>query len=78
MDMSAAYRAAVAKNPPWAKIVFDKLYVVKMAYKALDDHRIVVSRDADMKSVRRWAIMSVKNQLISDLLCNDPVIGLYR
>jgi transposase len=46
MDMSAAYRAAVAINLPAAKIVFDRFHVVKLFNEKLTDLRRALYREA--------------------------------
>ena len=73
MDMSNAYRAAVAKNLPKARIVFDKFHVVKMANKALDDLRIAVCREPSVKSVV-WGsrYLLLKNPEHLDASKNEP------
>ena len=46
MDMSAAYRRAVATNLPKAKIVFDRFHVVKLFNEKLSDLRRALHREA--------------------------------
>ena len=46
MDMSAAYRQAVATNLPKAKIVFDRFHVVKLFNDKLSDLRRELHREA--------------------------------
>jgi transposase len=46
MDMSAAYRQAVATNLPEAKIVFDRFHVVKLFNDKLSDLRRALHREA--------------------------------
>jgi len=46
MDMSAAYRGAVATNLPKAKIVFDRFHVMKLFNEKLSDLRRALHREA--------------------------------
>jgi hypothetical protein len=46
MDMSAAYRSAVSKNLPEAKIVFDHFHIVKLFNERLSDLRRALYREA--------------------------------
>ena len=46
MDMSPAYREAVATNPPKAKIVFDRFHVMKLFNEKLSDLRRALYREA--------------------------------
>jgi transposase len=46
MDMSAAYGAAVAENPPDAAVVFDRFHIVKLVNEKLDDLRRALVREA--------------------------------
>jgi len=46
MDMSAAYRQAVATNLPKAKIVFDRFHIVKLFNDKLSDLRRALHREA--------------------------------
>jgi transposase len=46
MDMSAAYRGAVATNLPGAKIVFDRFHVMKLFNEKLSDLRRALHREA--------------------------------
>jgi len=49
MDMSRAYIAAVRKNLPKAKIVFDPFHVIKLMNDHLDELRRRLVRDAEKK-----------------------------
>ena len=90
MDMSNAYRAAVEKNLPGARIVFDKFHVVRMANKALDDLRIAVCWDPDVKSVvwgSRYLLLKNPEHLAASknepgrlermLALNEPLSKMY-
>jgi transposase len=46
MDMSAAYRGAVATNLPSAKVVFDRFHVMKLYNEKLSDLRRALHREA--------------------------------
>src|SRR4051794_19047063 len=46
MDMSAAYRGAVATNLPSAKVVFDRFHVMKLFNEELSDLRRALHREA--------------------------------
>ena len=46
MDMSGAYRAAVATHLPKAKIVFDRFHVIKLFHEKLSDLRRELYREA--------------------------------
>ena len=49
MDMSRAYAAAVTKNLPKAKIVFDPFHVIKLMNEHLDELRRRLVREAEKK-----------------------------
>jgi transposase len=93
MDMSAAYRGAVAKNLPKAKIVFDRFHVVKLFNEKLSDLRRALHREATdvlQKKVlkgTRWLLLKnadnldkekdEKRRLEEALALNKPLATAY-
>jgi transposase len=93
MDMSAAYRAAVAMNLPAAKIVFDRFHVVKLFNEKLTDLRRALYREASdvmHKQVlkgTRWLLLKnpenldtekdEKKRLEEALALNKPLATAY-
>jgi transposase len=69
MDMSAAYRGAVATNLPEAKIVFDRFHVMKLFNEKLSDLRRALHREATdvlQKKVlkgTRWLLLKAAENL---------------
>jgi transposase len=69
MDMSAAYRGAVATNLPKAKIVFDRFHVMKLFNEKLSDLRRALHREATdvmQKKVlkgTRWLLLKAAENL---------------
>jgi transposase len=69
MDMSAAYRGAVATNLPKAKIVFDRFHVMKLFNEKLSDLRRALHREATdvmRKKVlkgTRWLLLKAAENL---------------
>jgi len=69
MDMSAAYRGAVATNLPSAKIVFDRFHVMKLYNEKLSDLRRALYREATdvlQKKVlkgTRWLLLKASENL---------------
>jgi transposase len=69
MDMSAAYRGAVTKNLPKAKIVFDRFHVMKLYNEKLSDLRRALYREATdtmQKKVlkgTRWLLLKASENL---------------
>jgi transposase len=53
MDMSRAYAAAVTKNLPKAKIVFDPFHVIKLMNEHVDEVRRQLVREVEKKAKRR-------------------------
>ena len=62
IDMSASYEAAIKKNAPNAKIVFDRFHVQRLAHDALDEVRREIVGElkgtAEGKALKgmRWAL----------------------
>lgn len=93
MDMSAAYRRAVAAHLPGAKIVFDRFHVVKLFNEKLSDLRREVYREAaDALHKRvikgtRWLLLKNPENLDADrdekrrldeaLTLNKPLATAY-
>jgi transposase len=93
MDMSAAYRGAVTKYLPKAKIVFDRFHVVKLFNDKLSDLRRALHREATdvlQKSVlkgTRWLLLKnadnldeekgEKRRLEEALALNKPLATAY-
>ena len=69
MDMSPAYREAVASNLPGAKIVFDRFHVMKLFNEKLSDLRRALYREATdvmQKQVlkgTRWLLLKAAENL---------------
>lgn len=69
MDMSAAYRGAVSKNLPSAKIVFDRFHVMKLYNEKLSELRRALYREATdvmQKKVlkgTRWLLLKAAENL---------------
>jgi transposase len=69
MDMSPAYREAVATNLPGAKIVFDRFHVMKLFNEKLSDLRRALYREAtDMLQKKvlkgtRWLLLKAAENL---------------
>jgi transposase len=93
MDMSAAYRGAVATNLPGAKIVFDRFHVVKLFNEKLSNFRRELHREATdvlHKAVlkgTRWLLLknpenldatkNEKQRLEEVLALNKPLATVY-
>ena len=93
MDMSAAYRKAVATKLPKAKIVFDRFHVVKLFNEKLSDLRRALHREATdvlHKKVlkgTRWLLLKnpenldaakdEKKRLEEALTLNKPLATAY-
>jgi len=93
MDMSAAYRRAVATNLPKAKIVFDRFHVVKLFNDKLSDLRLAVHREAtdvlhkQVLKGTRWLLLKnpenldtakdEKRRLEEALALNKPLATAY-
>jgi transposase len=93
MDMSAAYRGAVAKYLPKAKIVFDRFHVVKLFNGKLSDLRRALYREAtdvlqkDVLKGTRWLLLKnrenldaakdEKKRLEEALTLNKPLATAY-
>ena len=93
MDMSAAYRGAVATNLPKAKIVFDRFHVVKLFNEKLSELRRALHREAtDMMQKQvlkgtRWLLLKnpenldvekdEKKRLKEALALNQPLATAY-
>src|SRR4051794_39284284 len=69
MDMSAAYRGAVATNLPKAKVVFDRFHVMKLYNEKLSELRRALHREATdvmQKKVlkgTRWLLLKAAGDL---------------
>src|SRR3954451_8495737 len=93
MDMSAAYRGAVATHLPGAKIVFDRFHVMKLFNEKLSDLRRALHREATdvlQKQVlkgTRWLLLKnadnldkekgEKRRLEEALALNKPLATAY-
>jgi transposase len=93
MDMSAAYRRAVATHLPKAKIVFDRFHVVKLFNEKLSDLRREVHREAadvlhkQVLKGTRWLLLKAeenldkgkneKQKLEEALALNKPLATAY-
>jgi transposase len=93
MDMSAAYRVAVATHLPKAKIVFDHFHVIKLFHEKLSDLRRALYREAtevQHKAVlkgTRWLLLKgaenldpakdEKRRLQEALKLNEPLAVAY-
>jgi transposase len=93
MDMSAAYRGAVATNLPKAKIVFDRFHVVKLFNDKLSDLRRALHREAtdvlhkEVLKGTRWLLLKNADNLDTDkgekrrleeaLALNKPLATAY-
>jgi transposase len=93
MDMSAAYRLAVSKHLPEAKIVFDHFHVVKLFNEKLSDLRRAVYREAtevmhkEVLKGTRWLLLKnpenldvkkdEKKRLEEALALNKPLATAY-
>jgi transposase len=93
MDMSAAYRSAVSKNLPEAKIVFDHFHVVKLFNEKLSDLRRASYREAtevmhkEVLKGTRWLLLKnpenldakkdEKKRLEEALALNKPLATAY-
>ncbi len=93
MDMSAAYRQAVSKHLPKAKIVFDHFHVIKLFNEKLSNLRRALYREATdimHKAVfkgTRWLLLknsenldekkSEKQKLEEALALNQPLATAY-
>jgi len=93
MDMSAAYRGAVTKHLPKAKIVFDRFHVVRLFNEKLSDLRRALHREATdvlQKKVlkgTRWLLLKnadnldeekgEKRRLEEALALNKPLATAY-
>jgi transposase len=93
MDMSAAYRGAVAVHLPKAKIVFDHFHVVKLFNDKLSDLRRALYREAtdvqhkDVLKGTRWLLLKnsenldakkdEKQRLEEALALNQPLATAY-
>jgi transposase len=93
MDMSAAYRQAVSKHLPKAKIVFDHFHVIKLFNEKLSNLRRTLYREATdvlHKAVlkgTRWLLLknsenldekkSEKQKLEEALALNQPLATAY-
>jgi transposase len=93
MDMSAAYRSAVATHLPGAVIVFDHFHVVKLFNDKLSDLRRAVYREAtdvkhkDVLKGTRWLLLKnpenldpekdEKGRLEEALALNRPLATAY-
>ncbi len=91
IDMSAAYRNAIEKRLPNARIVFDRFHVQQLASKAVDEVRRELwrsVRDSDHEAARgvkntRWALLKrpwnvtpKQDEVLSDLARSNT--KLYR
>jgi transposase len=93
MDMSAAYRSAVSKHLPAAKIVFDHFHVVKLFNEKLSDLRRALYREAtevmhkEVLKGTRWLLLKnpqnldakkdEKKRLEEALALNKPLATAY-
>jgi transposase len=93
MDMSAAYRSAVSKHLPEAKIVFDHFHIVKLFNEKLSDLRRAVYREAtevmhkEVLKGTRWLLLKnsenldakkdEKKRLEEALALNKPLATAY-
>jgi len=93
MDMSAAYRGAVAVHLPKAKIVFDRFHVVKLFNDKLSDFRRALHREAtevlhkEVLKGTRWLLLKnpenldaqkdEKRRLEEALALNKPLATAY-
>jgi transposase len=93
MDMSAAYRSAVSKHLPAAKIVFDHFHVVKLFNEKLSELRRALYREAtevmhkDVLKGTRWLLLKnpenldakkdEKKRLEEALALNKPLATAY-
>jgi transposase len=93
MDMSAAYRSAVSKHLPEAKIVFDHFHVVKLFNEKLSDLRRALYREAtevmhkEVLKGARWLLLKnpenldakkdEKKRLEEALALNKPLATAY-
>ena len=93
MDMSAAYRGAVATHLPKAKIVFDRFHVVKLFNEKLSDLRRALHREAtdvlqkEVLKGTRWLLLKnaenldeekdEKKRLEEALALNKPLATAY-
>jgi transposase len=93
MDMSAAYRQAVATNLPKAKIIFDRFHVVKLFNDKLSDLRRALHREAtdvlhkQVLKGTRWLLLKnpenldekkdEKKRLEEALALNKPLATAY-
>ena len=93
MDMSAAYRKAVATKLPKAKIVFDRFHVVKLFNEKLSDLRRALHREAtdvlhkEVLKGTRWLLLKnpenldaakdEKKRLEEALTLNKPLATAY-
>ena len=67
-DMSSAYFAAVQKNLPEAKLVFDRFHIVKLMNEKLDQLRREVQKEADAMARKtlkglRWLLLKHSSNL---------------
>jgi transposase len=92
MDMSPAYREAVSKHLPKAKIVFDHFHVIKLFNEKLSDLRRLLFQQAEdeekkvLKGVR-WLLLknpenldpvrNEKRRLVAALRLNKPLAVAY-
>jgi len=93
MDMSGAYRAAVATHLPKAKIVFDHFHVIKLFHEKLSDLRRALYREAtdvqhkEVLKGTRWLLLKSgenldpekdeKRRLQEALKLNEPLATAY-
>src|SRR6516162_7456933 len=93
MDMSAAYRQAVATQLPKAKIVFDHFHVIKLFHDKLSDLRRALYREAtdvqhkEVLKGTRWLLLKSgenldpekdeKRRLQEALKLNEPLAVAY-
>jgi len=93
MDMSAAYRSAVATHLPKAKIVFDHFHVIKLFNEKLSDLRRALYREAtdvqhkEVLKGTRWLLLKSaenldpekdeKRRLQEALKLNEPLATAY-
>jgi transposase len=93
MDMSAAYRSAVSKHLPEAKIVFDHFHVVKLFNEKLSELRRALYREAtevmhkEVLKGTRWLLLKnpenldakkdEKKRLEEALALNKPLATAY-
>jgi transposase len=93
MDMSAAYRSAVATHLPQAKIVFDHFHVIKLFNDKISDFRRALYREAtdvmhkEVLKGTRWLLLKnfenldpktdEKQRLKEALKLNQPLATVY-